>query len=148
MQGRHSATTLARLLERISWLFSIIAVTAIVCVAQIDRAALTGTVTDATGAVIQQAQKGRGYSPPWLLDLLKRKPAKLVAVALANKMARIAWKLMVSGERYNPARIAAPATPTREGAALRCVGLRAAPPRSASRLGAGGCQDQGVTSLA
>ena len=87
-------------------------------------------------AVIQQAQKGRGYCPPWLVDLLKRKPAKLVAVALANKMARVAWKLMVSGERYNPACIAAPATPTREGAALRCVGLRAAPPRSASRLGA------------
>ena len=32
--------------------------------------------------------------------LLERKPAKLAAVALANKMARIAWKLMVSGERY------------------------------------------------
>jgi transposase len=33
--------------------------------------------------------------------LLKRKPPKLVAVALANKIARIAWKLMVSGDRYN-----------------------------------------------
>jgi transposase len=32
--------------------------------------------------------------------LLKRKPPKLVAVALANKIARIAWKLMVSGEPY------------------------------------------------
>jgi transposase len=29
-----------------------------------------------------------------------RKPEKLAAVALANKTARIAWKLMVSGERY------------------------------------------------
>src|SRR5262249_29802761 len=88
-------------------------------------------------AVIQQAQKGRGFSPPWLVDLLKRKHAKLAAVALANKMVRVAWKLMVSGERDNPARFAAqPATPTREGAALRCVRLRAAPPRSASRLGA------------
>jgi transposase len=37
---------------------------------------------------------------PWLLDLLKRKPPKLAAVALANKNARIAWKLMVSGEHY------------------------------------------------
>jgi transposase len=27
----------------------------------------------------------------------------LAAVALANKMARVVWKLMVSGERYNPA---------------------------------------------
>jgi transposase len=38
---------------------------------------------------------------PWLLDLVRRKPAKLAAVALANKAARIAWKLMVSGERYD-----------------------------------------------
>jgi transposase len=38
---------------------------------------------------------------PWLLDLVRRKPEKLAAVALANKTARIAWKLMVSGERYD-----------------------------------------------
>ncbi|HEV2730915.1 MAG TPA: carboxypeptidase regulatory-like domain-containing protein, partial [Terriglobales bacterium] len=56
MQGRHSATTLPRLLERISWLFSIIAVTSIVCVAQIDRAALEGAVTDQTGALISRAK--------------------------------------------------------------------------------------------
>jgi len=31
---------------------------------------------------------------------LERKAPKLAAVALANKMARIAWKLMASGERY------------------------------------------------
>ena len=37
---------------------------------------------------------------PWLEALIARKPAKLAAVALANKLARIAWKLMVSGERY------------------------------------------------
>jgi len=36
------------------------------------------------------------------MELLKRKPPKLAAVALANKNARIAWKLMVSGERYRP----------------------------------------------
>jgi len=35
-----------------------------------------------------------------LTALLKRKPPKLVAVALANKMARIAWKLMVTGQSY------------------------------------------------
>ena len=52
-------------------------------------------------AVIQQARRGRGDPSPWLIDLMRRKPPKLAAVALANKTARIAWKLMVSGERYN-----------------------------------------------
>jgi transposase len=49
-------------------------------------------------SVIKLAQRGRG--PAWLLALLKRRPAKVVAVALANKMARIAWAMMVSGEAY------------------------------------------------
>jgi transposase len=43
-------------------------------------------------AVIQQAKHGRGHPSPWLVALLKRKPPKLAAVALANKIARIAWK--------------------------------------------------------
>jgi len=62
-----------------------------------DEALRSTLVTGAT-SVVQKAKRGRGS--PWLLDLLKRKPKKLVAVALANKTARIAWKLMVSGERY------------------------------------------------
>ena len=53
-------------------------------------------------AVIQQVRKGRGNPSPWLVDLVRRKPPKLAAVALANKMVRVAWRLMVSGERYNP----------------------------------------------
>jgi transposase len=69
--------------------------------------ALRSVLVAGAMAVIQQAQKGRGYSPPWLVELLKRKPPKLAAVALANKTARVVWKLMVSGERYNPARIEA-----------------------------------------
>jgi hypothetical protein len=32
--------------------------------------------------------------------LLARRPRKLAAVALANKMARILWAMMVSGELY------------------------------------------------
>ena len=55
-------------------------------------------------AVIQQAQRNPGRASPWLTALLKRKPRKLAAVALANKTARIAWKMMVSGEAYDPAR--------------------------------------------
>ena len=50
-------------------------------------------------AVIQHVRRG-GRSSPWLTELLKRKSPKLAAVALANKMARIAWKLMVTGENY------------------------------------------------
>jgi transposase len=57
-------------------------------------------------AVVQQAGKGRGKPMPWLIALIKRKPRKLAAVALANKVARIAWKLMVSGERYDPRHMA------------------------------------------
>jgi transposase len=49
-------------------------------------------------AVIQQAKPGR--SSPWLLQLLARKPKKLAAIALANKMARIIWAMLVSGELY------------------------------------------------
>jgi transposase len=60
-------------------------------------------------SLIQQIEKGRRKAPPWLEQLLARKPKKLAAVALANKTARIAWKLMVSGERYNPTRAASPA---------------------------------------
>jgi transposase len=55
-------------------------------------------------AVIQRVRKGKGNPSPWLADLVRRKPPKLAAVALANKTARIAWKLMVSGERYDPHR--------------------------------------------
>ena len=49
-------------------------------------------------AVIQFARPGR--ASPWLLQLLARRPKKLAAVALANKMARTLWAMMVSGELY------------------------------------------------
>ena len=62
--------------------------------------ALRAVLVSGATAVIRHAVRCGGRTSPWLLDLLKRKPPKLAAVALANKMARIAWKLMVTGERY------------------------------------------------
>jgi len=81
-----------------------------------DEALRSVLVVGAT-AVIQHARHGRGHPSPWLIALLKRKPPKLAAVALANKTARIAWKLMVSGERYDraaaaPRSVASPAART------------------------------------
>lgn len=63
-----------------------------------DEALRSVLVVGAT-SIIQHVRRG-GHGSPWIVDLLKRKPPKLAAVALANKMARIAWKLMVTGESY------------------------------------------------
>ena len=37
---------------------------------------------------------------PWLTQLLARRPFKVAAVALANKMARVAWALLAKGGTY------------------------------------------------
>jgi len=113
-------------------------------------------------AVIQQVRRARGRPSPWLVALLKRKPPKLAAVALANKTARIAWKLMVSGERYracaravahgNPCSDAASSQPREPGAVLAAVKAR---PISAAARGTqsttagldGGCARR-VTAIA
>ena len=50
-------------------------------------------------AVLKRArQQPEKY--PWLTGLLVRKPFKVVAVALANKMARMAWALLAKGGTY------------------------------------------------
>jgi transposase len=46
---------------------------------------------------------------PWLTQLLARKPFKVAAVALANKMARIAWALLARGGTYRAPALAAAA---------------------------------------
>ena len=51
-------------------------------------------------AVIRYAKPGSKTASAWLLALLERKPRKLAAVALANKMARIVWAMMATGEAY------------------------------------------------
>lgn len=64
-----------------------------------DEALRSVLVAGATN-VIRYARLGRGQVSPWLTALIKRKPPMLAAVAWANKMARIGWKLLVSGETY------------------------------------------------
>lgn len=66
---------------------------------------LRATLVAGATAVIRQVRAGKGLRSPWLLRLLEKKPPKLAAVALANKIARIAWRMMVSGEDYDPERL-------------------------------------------
>lgn len=71
--------------------------------------ALRSTLVAGAMAVIQQALRRPERASPWLVALLKRKAAKEAAVALANKVARIAWRMMLTGEDYDPTRLMRPA---------------------------------------
>jgi transposase len=59
-------------------------------------------------AVIRYAKIHGTQHRPWLTALLARRPTKVAAIALANKIARMVWAVMVKGERYKePAALAA-----------------------------------------
>ena len=63
--------------------------------AYLRRLLVTGAM-----AVIRHGRKTGFETSPWLADLMSRKPTKVAAVALANKMARVVWVLLNTGESY------------------------------------------------
>src|SRR5215475_13206539 len=59
-------------------------------------------------AVIRYAKNHGTKHRPWLMALLARRPTKVAAIALANKIARMAWAMMAKAEHYKePAALAA-----------------------------------------
>ena len=57
-------------------------------------------VSGATSVINVALRPGNRQMTEWLRALLLRKPRKLVAAALANKIARTCWAMMTNGEIY------------------------------------------------
>ena len=53
-------------------------------------------------AAVQRSPARRSGKPgtDWLWCMLERKPVKVVAVALANRMARVIWAIIRTGDSY------------------------------------------------
>lgn len=55
------------------------------------------------GAGLVRRVKADPSLSPWIAGMLQRMPAKKINVAVANKLARIGWAVLVSGKPYDPA---------------------------------------------
>jgi transposase len=51
-------------------------------------------------SLLNVVSKRKGGLRDWIVGLLAKKPARLVTVALANKLARIIWAMMKNGECF------------------------------------------------
>jgi transposase len=61
---------------------------------------LRGLLVAGALSVIRYAKIHGTMQRPWLTALLARRPTKVAAIALANKIARMVWAMMATGERY------------------------------------------------
>lgn len=61
-------------------------------------------LTQGAQSWLRHHRAGQSGADPWLVALQQRRPAGVVAIALANKNARIAWAAMASEEIYRPRR--------------------------------------------
>lgn len=55
-------------------------------------------------AALAKAKRHPADMDPWLAELLKRRPARVAAVALAARLARTVWALLKTGEAYDAMR--------------------------------------------
>ena len=69
----------------------------------------TGTLitAQALNGGLDYLARNKRTVPSWLARMLARKPRMLVTTALANKMARIVWALLVKGGTYRAPAVAA-----------------------------------------
>jgi len=81
-------------------------------------------------AVIRYAKIHGTKHRPWLTALLARRPTKDAAIALANKIARMAWAMRAKGIEYDHVVQALPADRANEGGRKPCAKIS---------VGAGGC---------
>jgi len=95
----HRASELSRRLDDIPGVGPLIA-TALVASIPDPHAFRSGRDLSAWIGLVPKQHSTGGRRRPWLAALLERRSTKIAAIALANKIARIAWAMMVRGTRY------------------------------------------------